>query len=366
MSGKISVLIPTYNVGAYLAETIRSVLAQTRPADEIIIVDDCSTDNSFEIAKSFSDPRMKVLSTGKNSGSALARNLGVKAAKNELIALLDGDDIWLEDHLETVAALLDEHPTASLAFSATEAFGSEQWVWPMVIAPNEPVNCFWQCIPRTVIPQMNVILRRQAFDAVNGYRVRMRQTQDFDLFLRMAYRSPFICTHKVTSKYRRHNSSITWMRPKNALRGHYLARHLFWLENKATMDPQTLARFETAARDVWVQHLANCASRMDFDMLNFHVSQFRMIPGSAEPYRHFKRIKRIESIRPAWERLPLFLRNGTKAVVQWVRPGQTTASPAATGPADPASTGDNRNPSPADATWPDVMRRGPDYDRRTS
>jgi glycosyltransferase involved in cell wall biosynthesis len=314
MSAKISAIIPTYNAGAFLAETLRSVLGQTRPADEIIVVDDCSTDDSLAVAKSFNDPRFKILSTGGNSGSAVARNLGIEAATGELIAFLDGDDLWLDRHLEIVAGLLEAHPTASLAFSSTEAFGSEQWTWPMVLPANQPVNCFWECIPRTIIPQMNVVVRAAALRDIGGYRTTLRQTQDFDLFLRLSYRHPFVCTHAVTSRYRRHATSITWLKPRNSIRGQYVARHLFWSENKSSMPPEILRKYELAMKEVWVNHLAACANRLDFDMLNFHVEQFLLIPGAEEPYRNWRRQRRIDRVKRLGKALPRPLRQALKRI----------------------------------------------------
>ncbi len=312
MSSKISVIIPAYNVGEFLAEAIRSVLNQTRQPDEIIVIDDCSIDDTVGVAAAFHDPRCKVISTVKNSGSAAARNLGISTATGELIALLDGDDIWLDRHLELVAGLLDNHPSAVLAFSCTEAFGIQQWVWPMRLPPNEPVNCFWECLADVIIPQTNAVFRRDAFLAIGGYRIQMRQTQDFDLFLRLAYRHRFICTHEITTRYRRHQGSITWRRPQTGLHGRHLARYRFWEENRQRMDPEMLVRYEKTVREIWVSQISACASRFDFEGLDFFLNQHPLIPGAAEPYRKWRKLRRMQRIRHLWELLPEPLRNAIK------------------------------------------------------
>ena len=168
MTSRISVVIPTYNVAAFVHDTLESAISQTREPDEIIVIDDCSTDDTVQVIRSISDPRIRLLSTGVNAGSAVARNIGIATANNEYIAFLDGDDLWRADHCAEVAGLLDRFPATVLAFSMTDAFGTENWQWKPVIPENEPVNCFWECVPRTVVPQMSVIARRTASD---GHRL---------------------------------------------------------------------------------------------------------------------------------------------------------------------------------------------------
>lgn len=98
----VSVVIPCYNCEKYIRITIESVLHQTMKDFEIIVVDDCSTDRSYEIVREMAseDPRIRVLKNEANQGVAAARNKGIEAAEGEKIALLDSDDLWLEDKLE--------------------------------------------------------------------------------------------------------------------------------------------------------------------------------------------------------------------------------------------------------------------------
>ena len=102
-SPAISVVIPCYNAAAFLGETIRSALAQTRPPVEVIVVDDGSTDSSVKIAEAFGPP-VRVLRQ-PNGGAAVARNAGVKAATGGWIAFLDADDLWAANRLETLGNL---------------------------------------------------------------------------------------------------------------------------------------------------------------------------------------------------------------------------------------------------------------------
>src|SRR5688500_8177111 len=98
MSKSVSVVIPTYNYGRFIAHAIRSVLAQTRPADEIIIVDDGSTDDTTDAVKQFGENVKYVRQ--ENAGVCAARNRGVRESTGDLIAFLDADDTWEPENLE--------------------------------------------------------------------------------------------------------------------------------------------------------------------------------------------------------------------------------------------------------------------------
>lgn len=100
--GMVSIIMPSYNSANYINETISSVLEQTYTHWELIIVDDFSTDNTFEIIKDLSkrDQRIKPFKLKKNSGAAVARNNAVEQAEGEFLAFLDSDDLWLPEKLE--------------------------------------------------------------------------------------------------------------------------------------------------------------------------------------------------------------------------------------------------------------------------
>lgn len=100
IDGLVSIIMPSWNTGRFIAESIQSVLKQTYQNWELIIVDDCSTDNTDEIVASFSDARIKYLKNEKNSGAALTRNRAIREAKGEWIAFLDSDDLWVPEKLE--------------------------------------------------------------------------------------------------------------------------------------------------------------------------------------------------------------------------------------------------------------------------
>lgn len=108
MNPKVSVIIPAYNTEAYIAKAIESALEQTLTDIEVIVVDDGSSDKTVEIAKSFTDQRLKVIVNQQNLGVSAARNLAIKAAQGEWIAVLDSDDWYAPERLERLVLLAEE------------------------------------------------------------------------------------------------------------------------------------------------------------------------------------------------------------------------------------------------------------------
>lgn len=117
MSELVSVIMPSYNTARFIGSTIESVLAQTYTNFEIIIVDDCSTDDTDKIVGSFDDRRIKYLKNEVNGGAAVCRNRALREAKGEYIAFLDSDDLWEKDKLELQIAFMKEKDAG---FSYTE------------------------------------------------------------------------------------------------------------------------------------------------------------------------------------------------------------------------------------------------------
>lgn len=112
----ISIIIPVYNAERFLDETIKNVLEQTYSNFELILVDDCSTDNGIEIIKKYNDYRIKLISNTKNSGAAITRNNGIKAANGKYICFLDADDLWDKEKLEKQVRFMEQK---KYAFSFT-------------------------------------------------------------------------------------------------------------------------------------------------------------------------------------------------------------------------------------------------------
>lgn len=107
-SPAVSIVVPMYNLSLYVRDAVQSVLDQTYSDYEIILIDDCSTDDTVAIAKSIEDPRIILLENSQNSGAGESRNAGVRAARGRYIAFLDGDDLWYPGKLQGQMAFMEE------------------------------------------------------------------------------------------------------------------------------------------------------------------------------------------------------------------------------------------------------------------
>lgn len=120
MGSSISVVIPCYNGARFLRETLTSVLSQTRPPSEVIVVDDGSTDGSGDIARSFGAPVAVI--TQANSGLGPTRNRGIQAVSGDVVALVDADDLWHPEKLERQVAYLEQHPDVGAVVTSVDKF----------------------------------------------------------------------------------------------------------------------------------------------------------------------------------------------------------------------------------------------------
>lgn len=114
IDGLVSIITPAYNAAAYIAETIASVFAQTYTNWEMLIVNDCSKDNTAEIVQSYAakDKRIKLINLKQNSGAAIARNAAIQNAKGRYIAFLDSDDLWKKEKLQKQIEFMQQNDYA--------------------------------------------------------------------------------------------------------------------------------------------------------------------------------------------------------------------------------------------------------------
>ena len=106
MNDLVSIIMPSYNAEKYIKSAIHSILRQTYASWELIIVDDCSRDNTVDIIRNFDDSRIRLFKNKKNSGAAISRNKALREAKGKYIAFLDSDDIWAPTKLEEQLAFM--------------------------------------------------------------------------------------------------------------------------------------------------------------------------------------------------------------------------------------------------------------------
>lgn len=157
----VSIITPAYNAAECIAETIASVFAQTYPKWEMLIVNDCSKDNTAEIVKSYAaeDNRIKLINLKQNSGAALARNMAIQNAKGRYIAFLDSDDLWKKEKLQKQLEFMQQNDY-SFTFTAYEHFKDVKKKTQNIIEAPKSLN-YKQALKSNQIGCLTVMLDRK-------------------------------------------------------------------------------------------------------------------------------------------------------------------------------------------------------------
>ncbi len=196
---KLSVVIPTYNRAVLLERAINSVEGQTKKADEIIIIDDGSTDHTQEVIKKFSSLKYHYF---KNRGVSAARNEGIKLSSNSWIVFLDSDDVWNEDKLAIQCAYHEQNSDILISHTAEE-WMRDQKVIKQKSKHKKPMGfCFEQNLDFCKIAPSTVMMSKSIFDDVGFFDESLPVCEDYDLWLRILkkYFIGFI-DQTLTTKY---------------------------------------------------------------------------------------------------------------------------------------------------------------------
>jgi glycosyltransferase involved in cell wall biosynthesis len=187
----VSVIIPAYNVAPFIGETLRSVLAQTFSEYEVIIINDGSPD-TVELEAVLAPYLDRIIYLKQeNQGAGAARNTGLRAARGEFVAFLDGDDQWLPSFLEKQLKLIRSGPGYDLVYANAELFGNGPKARGTVMQrePSEgPVTFESLLAERCLVNTSTVLARREPILEVGLFDVTLRNSQDFDLWVRLAKR----------------------------------------------------------------------------------------------------------------------------------------------------------------------------------
>lgn len=206
MTAKVSVIIPTYNYGRFIAEAIESVLEQAYPASEIIVVDDGSTDDTEIVVAKFGEKVQYIKQA--NGGVCAARNNGFAKSTGDIIAFLDADDTWMPEKIEKQVAKFAEDAEIGLVHCGTREFdsasgetralqieGKEGWVANEHILFDKPVINFSSSV---------LMISRKAIDDVGGFDTRLKNGEDWEFCLRVARKYKVGFVPEALVNYRNH------------------------------------------------------------------------------------------------------------------------------------------------------------------
>jgi glycosyltransferase involved in cell wall biosynthesis len=261
----VSVVMPYFNVAAFLAESIESVRAQRYQNWELLLCDDGGTDGSREIAERYAsvDPaRIRILEheDRANRGASATRNLGLRAARGDIISLLDADDVWFPNTLEEQVALLRAHPEADMVYglaqhwylwSGTPGSAGRDHIPPAGLASNTllaPRELITRLLRREIrAPHTcSTAIRADAVRRAGGFVEELRRVYtDQAFFARLSIVSPILFVERCWARYRIHPSS-SYATARRTGKGRE-ARALFleWLDGYLREDP---ARSDRALR----------------------------------------------------------------------------------------------------------------------
>ena len=218
MCNLVSIIMPSYNTAQYVVESIKAVLNQSYTNWELIIVDDCSTDNTDEVVKPFlSDERINYLKNDKNSGAAMSRNRALRAAKGKWIAFLDSDDLWHPKKLEKQIAFMEKN---GYAFSYTNYNEIDENSNPRgrrVTGPKRinKAGMYAYCWPGclTVMYDADVIGLVQIED--------IKKNNDYAMWLKVCQKAACYLLDEDLASYRKRSGSVSNHSYTSLIKWHY-------------------------------------------------------------------------------------------------------------------------------------------------
>ena len=218
MSDLVSIIMPSYNTGRFISETIESVLAQSYSNWELIIVDDCSTDNTDEVIEDYiSDDRIKYIKNDKNSGAAISRNRALREAKGKWIAFLDSDDLWESQKLEKQITFMENYKyrfsyTNYIEIDEDSIFNGKCVTGPKRITKHGMYNYCWMgCL--TVMYDAEAIGLVQIED--------IKKNNDYAMWLKISKKANCYLLDETLARYRKRSGSISNHGYMKLIKWHY-------------------------------------------------------------------------------------------------------------------------------------------------
>ena len=216
----VSIITPAFNSESFIAETINSVISQTYQNWEMIIVDDCSTDNTKNIIRSFQekDGRIRLIENETNKGSAYSRNLALRNATGRWIAFLDSDDLWLPEKLEKQIEFMtkNNYRFSYTKYSEIDENSNDNGIYlsgPKVITKNKMFAYCWPgCL--TIMYDAKFVGLIQTVD--------IKINEEYALWIKVSKKTNCHLLEENLAKYRRHLNSLSSQSYLKLIKWHYL------------------------------------------------------------------------------------------------------------------------------------------------
>ena len=202
----VAVAIACYNHGRFLADAIGSVLAQSCPASEIIVVDDGSTDDTELVSRQH--PAVTYIRQ-TNQGLSSARNTGLQHARSDYILFLDADDLLLPNAIADSRACLDANPEAAFVYGGYQLIDEGGKVLANLLPQLHRQNFVGLLGGNHIAMHATVLYRRTILLDAGGFDRSLRACEDYDVYLRLARRHPIAAYDSISTSYRRHGSNMT-------------------------------------------------------------------------------------------------------------------------------------------------------------
>ena len=217
MNDMVSIITPMYNSSKFINWTLQSVLSQSYENWEMIIIDDCSTDDCVDIIRSYKsvDSRIKLIINKTNLGAALSRNIGIKKANGRYIAFLDSDDIWKTTKLNDQLKFMEKNKVA-FSYSSYEIIDEDgNHIKNMIIKNDKP--SYFDLLKSNYIGCLTVILDLKLMNENMAYMPNIKTRHDHGLWLSLIkHGTKVLGYNKILAKYRNRSGSISYSKMKNA------------------------------------------------------------------------------------------------------------------------------------------------------
>ena len=321
----VSVVIPFFNASAFLAEAIRSVVAQTYERWEVVLVDDGSTDDSALIAKSWvtAHPgRMRSLhhADHANRGISASRNLGISHANGELIAFLDADDVWLPNKLDRQVGVLRAHPDVGMIYGRTQYWNS--WAenvdgksgdhtpshgFPAdtVVRPPSLLTAFLS--DAALVPCIcSILVRRSLLERLGGFEDSFQGLYEDQVFYaKVCLNASVFVSDDCLERYRRHAGSLCMLSAHTGAEETWRRRYLRWLSryvSEAAVVDRELSRALRAQLWIWdedrTRHLPRWTRRLVRGAKKTLVNVTALVPRMMRRHSPVIRPARTDAVTP--------------------------------------------------------------------